>query len=311
MRATELLLQERVPRQRPITEPRPRGRDVRVRRKALAVPVRRYRTPHTIVPHTQFLSNGKYAAAVTNAGGGASFCDRMAVTRSRRDSTTDPGSHFIYLRDIRSGEVWSPTYLPDPARARPIPRDVPARDGRLRFEGRRDRRPARSGGLARARRRGAAACSSSTTAIASARSTSPATSRSRWRTARDDFAHPAFGKLFIETEYLPERAALICHRRPRDARDPGTWAVHVLSLEGRAQGPLEWETDRAQFIGRGRTLDRPHGARRPAAVGHDRLRARSDPQPAPARAAARRRVGARSALPPGSRPIAKPPARWR
>ena len=49
--------------------------------------------------------------------------------------------------------------------------------------------------------------------------------------AREDFAHPAFGKLFIETEFLPERGALICHRRPRDSRDPGTWAVHVLSLE--------------------------------------------------------------------------------
>ena len=55
--------------------------------------------------------------------------------------------------------------------------------------------------------------------------------------ARDDFAHPAFGKLFIETEYLPERGALICHRRPRDSRDPGTWAVHVLSLDGRAARP--------------------------------------------------------------------------
>ena len=77
--------------------------------QSVAVPLRRYKTPHTIMPHTQFLSNGKYAAAVTNTGGGASFCDRIAVTRSRRDPTTDPGSNFIYLRDIRSGEVWSPT----------------------------------------------------------------------------------------------------------------------------------------------------------------------------------------------------------
>ena len=38
--------------------------------------------------------------------------------------------------------------------------------------------------------------------------------------AKDDFAHPAFGKLFIETEFLPERGALICHRRPRDSRGP-------------------------------------------------------------------------------------------
>src|SRR5258708_11022417 len=73
----------------------------------------------------------------------------------------------------------------------------------------------------------------------------------------DDLAHPAFGKLFLQTEYLAESAALLCHRRARDPRDPPVWAMHVVSLEGRPQGPVEWETDRARFIGRGRDTDRP------------------------------------------------------
>src|SRR5204863_562141 len=73
----------------------------------------------------------------------------------------------------------------------------------------------------------------------------------------DDLAHPAFGKLFLETEYLADSSALLCHRRPRDPRDPSVWAVHVLSLEGRPQGPVEWETDRARFIGRGQDLNAP------------------------------------------------------
>ena len=38
--------------------------------------------------------------------------------------------------------------------------------------------------------------------------------------AADDLAHPAFGKLFLETEYIPHSAALVCHRRPRAAEDP-------------------------------------------------------------------------------------------
>ena len=255
IRATELLLQERVPRQRPVTEPRPED-TMSVAPPSMAVPVRRYRTPHTIMPHTQFLSNGKYAAAVTNAGGGASLYGNMAVTRSRRDSTTDPGSNFIYLRDIRSGEVWSPTYLPtrrEPERylatfqpevavfdskAEEIAAKLeiavsPEHDVEVRLLH-----------LVNHSDRVREIDVTSYVEIALAQ-------------ARDDYAHPAFGKLFIETEYLPERSALICHRRPRDARDPGTWAVHVLSLDGRAHGPIEWETDRAQFIGRGRTLDRP------------------------------------------------------
>src|SRR6202011_5114613 len=48
-----------------------------------------------------------------------------------------------------------------------------------------------------------------------------------------------------------------CHRRARDPREPAVWAMHVVSLEGRPQGPVEWETDRARFLGRGRSTDRP------------------------------------------------------
>ena len=71
--------------------------------------------------------------------------------------------------------------------------------------------------------------------------------------ATADLAHPAFGKLFVETEYLADSAALVCHRRPRSTGEPAAWAFHALSLDGRPQGPLEWETDRARFLGRGRS----------------------------------------------------------
>src|SRR5204863_170916 len=66
--------------------------------------------------------------------------------------------------------------------------------------------------------------------------------------AADDLAHPAFGKLFLETEYVPHSAALLCRRRPRAAEEPNLFAVHVLSMEGRMQGPVEWESDRARFL---------------------------------------------------------------
>ena len=75
--------------------------------------------------------------------------------------------------------------------------------------------------------------------------------------AVNDFAHPAFGKLFIETEYLPDSTALVCHRRPRDPQETGAWAFHALSLSGRPQGAVEWESDRARFLGRGRGPGNP------------------------------------------------------
>ena len=95
----------------------------------------------------------------------------------------------------------------------------------------------------------------------------------------DDLAHPAFGKLFVETEYLPESAALLCHRRPRAPDEAGAWAVHVLSLEGRTQGPVEWETDRARFLGRGRGPGESPGSRRALALRHHRGRARPHREP--------------------------------
>ena len=255
VRATERLLQERVPRQQPVTVPRPLDETL-VTPQGLSVPLRRYKTPHTVFPHTQFLSNGKYTVAVTNAGGGASYFDRLCITRSRYDPTLDPGSHFIYLRDVRSGAVWSPTYHPtrretERNTATFLP-DVAAFD--LKDEEIASRLEiavspehdvqVRVLQLVNHSDRVREIDVTSYVELALAQ-------------ARDDFAHPAFGKLFIETEFLPERGALICQRRPRDSRDPGTWAVHVLSLEGRPHGPLEWETDRARFIGRGRSQENP------------------------------------------------------
>ena len=255
VRATERLLQERVPRQQPVREPRPNDESF-APSQGISVPIRRYRTAQTGFPHTQFLSNGKYAVAITNAGGGASMFERLCVTRSRRDATLDPGSSFIYLRDIRSGEVWSPTY--HPTRREPASYTATFLPDTATFESQ-DEEVATKLEIAVSaehdvevrllqlvnhseRVREIDVTSYIEVALAQ---------------ARDDFAHPAFGKLFIETEFLADRGALICHRRPRDGRDPGTWAVHVLSLEGRAHGPIEWETDRARFIGRGRSTENP------------------------------------------------------
>src|SRR4030095_3307408 len=74
----------------------------------------------------------------------------------------------------------------------------------------------------------------------------------------DDFAHPAFGKLFIETEFDPQSAGLIFSRRPRAPDAAPIVAFHVRGVDGpRLAGGVEWETDRARFIGRGRSPANP------------------------------------------------------
>ena len=258
VQATELLLQERVPRHAPITQPRP-VEETRAAGPVPALAIRRFRSPHTRSPHAQFLSNGTYTAVVTNAGGGASFCRGRAVTRHREDPTRDPGSQFLYLRDVRSGSVWSATYQPTPQE----PEDyvVTFLPEKATFRRRHDDVATQLDVAVstehdvEVRRLGVTNHSDRVREI-------EVTSYAEIVLAlpADDLAHPAFGKLFVETDYLPDSAALLCHRRPRTPDDPGAWAVHVLSLEGRKQGPVEWETDRARFLGRG------HGPESPLAL---------------------------------------------
>ena len=79
--------------------------------------------------------------------------------------------------------------------------------------------------------------------------------------AADD-AHPAFSKLFVETEFVADVGAILATRRPRSPGDPQVWAAHLAVVEGETLGDLQFETDRARFLGRGQ------GIRTPMAVIH-------------------------------------------
>ena len=288
VKATELLLQERIPRLVPVTQPRPleatRVATPVGRRRRPPIPLRRprrSRTRRSCRTATTSRSSPTPAAA-------SSRCRGRSVTRDRRDATRDPGSQFIYLRDVRTGAVWSATAQPFGSEPQdylvtlaPERVDVPPRRRRHRDEPRHRR-------LDRRRRRSAARCRSRTTAIGSREIDVTSYAEIVLATPAADLAHPAFGKLFVETEYLPECSALLCRRRPGGHDADEVWAVHVLSLEGRPHG-------RARMRNRSRPLPRPRtrprrsaGPRRPVALEHRRRDARSDCQPAPAGAARRR-----------------------
>ena len=74
-----------------------------------------------------------------------------------------------------------------------------------------------------------------------------------------DLSHPAFGKLFLETEWAPSPEALLCRRRPRSHEQPPIWAVHVAASDATSPVPTQFETDRARFLGRGRSPADPVG----------------------------------------------------
>lgn len=255
VQATEPLLQERVPRYVPVIRPRP-DEPTRSAPPVPALPPRRFRSPHTRFPNAHFLSNGQYTTIVTNGGGGTSTWRGLAVTRRSDDAVTDPGSQSIYLRDVRSGLLWSAAHQPVCREAERY--RVSFRADEADFERLDDGIETRL------------EIAVSPEDDVEVRRVTLVNRSDRLReievtslveivlAAPDaDLAHPAFLKLFLETEYRPECTALLCGRRPRSPGELAPWAVHVLSAEEGVHGAMEWETDRALFLGRGRTAESP------------------------------------------------------
>ncbi|MEP6471489.1 MAG: glucoamylase family protein, partial [Acidobacteriota bacterium] len=113
VQATELLLQERTPRT--VAVARPRAEDVgsQLHVRDYVPPVlRRFSSPHDLVPRTHLLSNGRYSVMVTAAGSGYSRWQGRDVTRWREDATRDPWGTYVFLRDVQSGQIWSAAYQP-------------------------------------------------------------------------------------------------------------------------------------------------------------------------------------------------------
>ncbi len=255
IQATELLLQERIPREAPAIEVHP-AEQTRPEPPALARAPRRFRSPHTPYPHAQILSNGSYVAIVTNGGGGASFCRGRAVTRWRQDRTCDPGSQFVYLRDVHSRAVWSATY--QPTAKEPDSYLVELLAEKATFE-RLDHEIATLLEVAVSPGDDVEVRRVSLTNRSDRPREIELTSYVELGlgSIAEDVANPGFGKLFVETEWIAENTALLARRRPRSADDPALVAFHVLAMHGRMQAQVEWETDRMRFLGRGRGPDAP------------------------------------------------------
>ena len=211
-------------------------------------------------PDLQLLSNGRYAVMVSSAGGGSSRRGDVAVTRWRDDATRDAAGAFCYVRDADSGRVWSTTYQPTLRRADAV--DVVFAPGRATFT-RRDGditlettvavAPADDVELRRVRIRSHAAADRALTLTSYAEVV--------LGSAASDADHPAFEKLFVQTEIDAGTRTVLCTRRPQTADKPRTWMFHAVVADGvsddTAPGAVSFETDRARFIGRGRSAAHP------------------------------------------------------
>ncbi len=257
VQSAELLLQERIPRRIVLHPARPAGAA-----GALSRPedenqaVRELTRPDTPRPHVALLGRQPYTVMVTHTGSGFSRYEDMAVTRWRADGTTDAMGQFCYVRDVTSDRVWSTAHQPVCAPADAY-RALLASD-RVTFN--------RADGDIETRTEitvvpddaAEVRCVTVTNHAHSPREVE-LTSYGEvvLGPAEADRAHPAFANLFVETEWHEWCSALTATRRPRSAAEPSLWCVHVMDAGTGRVGPVSCETDRARFIGRGRTTRAP------------------------------------------------------
>ncbi len=254
-RATELLLQEKPPRS---VEDAPEALEAEAREARFPVSAgrRRLQTWRPRTPHTQLLSNGRYAVMVSASGAGFSRCANLAVTRWSEDVTCDRSGQAIFLRDRGSGEVWSAGFAPT---------DVKPDSYRVTFAEDRVEITRRDGPWA-TRLQVLVSAEHDAEARRISLSNQGDTTRDIEVTsycevlltdAAADRAHRAFSNMFVQTEFDPERQVLLAGRRPRAEADAPVWGAHVAVLEGQAVGECEFETDRARFLGRDRNVSLP------------------------------------------------------
>jgi cyclic beta-1,2-glucan synthetase len=257
VQATELLLQERTPRDVAVVRPWAVGATSRSRsQEGESSGARQYVSAGDATPATHLLSNGRYAVMLTSAGSGYSRWRDLAVTRWREDSTCDDWGSYIFLRDVDGGEVWSAGR--QPSGMEPDAYDVTFLEGRAEIV-RRDGTLTTALEVLVSAEDDAEVRRVSISNYGNSEREIDVTSYAELVLTNQaaDLAHPAFSKLFVETEYHVHLGAILATRRRRAPNEPEVWAAHLAVVSGDAVGRQEVETDRARFVGRGRNVHAP------------------------------------------------------
>ncbi|MCK9221749.1 MAG: glycosyl transferase family 36 [Limnochordia bacterium] len=259
VKATEMLLQERIPLQQPLINKEPTTRWTVQRRRPVGIALnRRFGKADLEGLEVHLASNGDYAVMVTNSGSGYSKWREYSVTRFREDPIANDRGMFIYIRNLNDDTVWSVAY--QPTRVLPDEYEVSFAEDKAEFR-RLDASietkteitvcSENDGEMRRVSitNHGSEPCVLEVTSFFEVVLDHP----------KADAVHPTFGNLFVQTEYIPEVSALIASRRSRGQEGPPLWVMHTVAVDGQVVGELEYETDRGKFIGRGQTTKDPMG----------------------------------------------------
>jgi len=250
--ATELLLQERVPLVGSFYPHATEATADRDPTDEIRGQIRVCTSPNAPIPEVHLLSNGRYHVMVTSGGGGYSQWKGLSVTRWREDATCDNTGSFCYLRDVSTGEVWSTAFHPTLVTSKKY--HAIFSQARAEFR-RRDHDIKLHTEIAVSPEDDIEIRRVTLTNRSWVSRTIELTSYAEVVMAAQaaDAAHPAFSNLFVQTEIVASRQAILCSRRPRSHKEHPPWMLHLVAVRSPDSEEPSYETDRSKFIGRRRS----------------------------------------------------------
>ena len=260
MRPISLLLSERVPREVPTEIERLEERDRPiVRSDPVRIPAAWTPSPSACFPQMHLLGNGPMSTWISDAGGGGVRWHHNALTRFVPDATRDADGCWLYVSDEERGALWSATRQPTGAQAD---------EYRVTYHSHLAEFHRRDHGIALRLEVGVVAGDDIEVRRVSLVNESPEPRTLRLTSygevvlapPLDDERHPAFSKLFVGSEFVPDLGGLLFRRRPRSPKEAPPALLHLAIDDQGPVGRLTYESDRRNFIGRNGSLRAPLGA---------------------------------------------------
>ncbi|QRM53548.1 glucoamylase family protein [Sinorhizobium sp. BG8] len=252
--AAELLLQEKAPRDIPIINAKREPETVGNTQADLLRPeVRAISDPASKDRQLVLLSNGHYSIMLTATGSGYARWNGQSVSRWKPDPTEDRWGNYIFLRDTATGEWWSATAEPKSAPGEVV--EVEFGDDKAEFT------------------KTVGTLTSEVEVIVASEHDAEGrrltllnkgpedrfievTSYLEPVITTDDVdaAHPTFARMFLRTEIGKRGDVIRAERNKRNPNEPDMHVAHLIVDNAGTSRRTEFETDRRNFIGRGRTL---------------------------------------------------------
>lgn len=212
-------------------------------------------TAQTPVPTAHVLCNGHFQMMMTSQGDGFCAFDHIRINRWRSDRSHGGGT-YVYIREPVTGRLWSSAFAPvniQPDMYQAIfshdKVEIKRRDGPISTLTEVTVSPVDPIEIRRVTitNHGTRATHLELTSYLEVVADDPMA----------DMSHPAYGKLFIETQFLPERSLIIARRRPKSDQEHNGYVMHLVRTEAELSAPVRYETSRQDFIGRGGSTASP------------------------------------------------------